>query len=281
MGVLDYLDELGVSVDLLSETLALEEHEILFLTGPPGGFAEVDPGLEMVLLTDPRGFERRTTTFSPERRARGRRRRVGVIDVHAAGLDVHVEVQLRSTYEELLGALERLDPRAEAEPSPAGGALAGLPRETAVELLRELGAARAVTGGAALDELRARLDLPKLAAWNVHHALLRSREAITSAEQSLRSSDAENAYLKLSAAYDALGDAVLAARGEDAERWRQRLPRLCALGPSPFLDRYLDVMLVRRGPSEPLGAFVARQIDEAQTVFRSLKSDAGAPISCG
>jgi hypothetical protein len=229
-----------------------------------------------VLLTDERGFRRRAESFAPESRARGERRRLGVIYLHLAGVDVDVavEVHLRSTYEELLLALDVLDPWS---PEAIGlETLGGLPRDAAVELLFQLGAGRAVTEHDAFEAMRASLDLRKLAAWNIHHALMRSREAIASATQSLRRSDAENAYLKLSAAYDALGDAVLFARGEGADRWRWRLPRLRALGPSPFLERYLDVMLVRRGPSEPLCAFVERQLDAAQTVCERMRDDANA-----
>ena len=73
-----------------------------------------------------------------------------------------------------------------------------------------------------------------------------------------------------------VGDAVLFARGQGSDRWRWRLPKLRALGPSPFLERYLDVMLVRRGPSEPLCAFVARQLDAAQGVAETLRHDTTA-----
>lgn len=280
MGVFGYLEQLGLSVDLLSETLCLEAHEILFSTCPSGGGAEGDSGLDMVLLTDERGFRRRAESFSPERRAHGQRRRVGVIYEHVAGMDLHVEVHLRSTYEALLVAVHALDPWGDGETGAGEGTLGGLPRETAVDLLFQLDAGNALTNAEDFEALRARLDVRKLSAWNVHQALLRSREAIVGAEQSLCRSDAENAYLKLSAAYDALGDAVLFTRGEGAERWTQRLPRLRALGPSPFMERYMDVMLVRRGPSEPLCAFVARQIDAAQSVVKTLRDDASVTLGC-
>lgn len=272
MGVEGYLARHSLSIDALSEALSLEEHEILFFVGPSGesaAFGESD--LDLVLLTDERGFLRRAESFAPESRPRGKRR-VGVIYAHVAGVDAGVEVHLRSTYEDLLVAFEALDPWV---PAAVEGldTLGGLPREAAVEMLFQLGSGRAVTNRSAFDELRARLDLRKLSAWNIHHSLLRSREAIASAAQSLRRSDAENAYLKLSAAYDALGDAVLFARGEGADRSRWRLSKLRALGPSPFLEQYLDVMLVRRAPSEPLGAFVARQLDAAKSVAERLRDD--------
>lgn len=284
MGVLGYLERLGLSIEVLSDALCLEEHEILFSTCPSGGGAEGDAGLDLVLLTDERGFRRRAESFSLERRARGQRRFVGVIYEHVAGMDLHVEVQLLSTYESVLAALEALEPygaviAGEAE-RPAEATLGDLPREAAVDLLFQLGAGHAVVNGAAFEALRARLDLRKLRAWNVHQALLRSRDAIVDAERSLGRSDAENAYLKLSAAYDALGDAVLFTRGEGAERWRQRLPRLRALGPVPFVERYMDVLLVRRGPSEPMCAFVARQIDAAQGVVETVRGDASAALGC-
>lgn len=277
MGVIDCLEKHGLSVEQLEEALSLEEHEILFFTTSPAQTTSgSDSDLDMVLLTDERGFRRRAESFAPERRARGQRRRAGVICERVGGADIDVEVHLRSTYEELLSALEALDPWGCDEPIEGLDCLGSLPRDTAVELLFELGAGRAVTNGEAFEELRSRLDLRKLAAWNIHHALLRCRDAIIDAEQSLRRSDPENAYLKLSAAYDALGDAVLFARGQGSDRWRWRLPKLRALGPSPFLERYLDVMLVRRGPSEPLCAFVARQLDAAQGVAETLRHDTSA-----
>lgn len=279
MGVLGYLKQRGLTIELLSEALCLEEHEVLFFTGPPEG-TTADGELDMVLITDERGFRRRAELFAPDRRARGARRRIGVIYEHVSGVDVDVEVHLRSTYEELLEALSALDPASDAEGVEGEGSLGSVPREAAVDLLFQLGMGRPVVNAGAFEELRSRLDLRKLAAWNVHHALVRSRDAIVDAEQSLRRSDAENAYLKLSAAYDALGDAVLFSRGEGADRWRWRLPKLRALGPTPFLERYLDVMLVRRGPSEPLCAFVARQLDAAQGVAERLRADAGIAPLC-
>jgi hypothetical protein len=277
MGDLGYLEHRGLEAARLEEALCLEEHEILFFTGPPDdNTVDGEPDLDLILLTDERGFRRRAESFAPERRARGQRRRAGVIYEHVAGVDIDVEVHLLSTYEELLEALSALEPWTSTDDADGFDALGSLPREAAVELLFQLGTGRAATNEGAFEELRARLDLRKLSAWNIQHALHRSRSAIADAEQSLRRSDVENAYLKLSAAYDALGDAMLFARGEGADRWRWRLPRLRALGPSSFLDRYLDVMLLRRGPSEPLCAFVARQLDAAQGVAESLRHEAQA-----
>jgi hypothetical protein len=278
MGVDGCLGHCRLSVDELAVALELEEHEILFSSHRSGECSVDDePELGLVLLTDERGFLRRASSFAPESRTRTRRehRRVGMIYTHVGGVDLDVEVHLRSTYEELLRTLEAWSPEAdERESAPECP-----PRDTAVELLFQLGGGRAVVHCQAFEELRARLDLRKLSAWNVHRALLRGQEAIASAAQSLRRSDAENAYLKLSAAYDALGDAVLFARGAGADRSRWTLQTLRTLGPSPFLERYLDVMLVRRGPSEPLSAFVARQLDAAESVADRLRRDASSALA--
>ncbi|MEZ4294982.1 MAG: hypothetical protein R3B70_08385 [Polyangiaceae bacterium] len=272
MGVIGFLEERGLTREQLIESLGVEGQETLFVVGSPSaGAADDECDLEMVLLTSERGFRRRADMLAPEARAGGERRRLGVIYARIDQVDVEVSVHLTATYERLLDALEALDPWSAAGVVEAGDALGGMPREAAVELLHRLHGGRAITNRTAFDALRRRLDLRKLGAWNIHRSLLRGTDALVDARRSLCTADTENAYLKLSAAYDALGDAVLFARGEPIDRWRWRLPRLRALGPSAFLERYLDVMLVRRKPSEPLCDFVARQLDAAQGVAETLR----------
>src|SRR5690349_5500842 len=111
MGVEGYLVERCLSIEALSEALCLEEHEILFCTGPSEDTAtDGESDLGMILVTDVAGFRRRAESFAPDSRARRERKRVGVIYAQVAGVDVDIEVHLRSTYEDLLLALEALDP---------------------------------------------------------------------------------------------------------------------------------------------------------------------------
>lgn len=275
MGVEACLEERGLSFEVLARELSLAPRDIVFVAGSPvDGTADVESDLEVFLLTDERGFAQRAPHFAPDRRAAGRPRRCGVVYERVGGADVEVRVHFAATFEGLLYALETMDPRSDEEAVESVGKPFGLDHDEAVELLHKLRVGKPLANVEAFERLRARLDVRKLSAWNVHHALLRSGDAMAGALVSLRENDVENAYLKLTAVYDALGDAVLYARGQRIDRWKRRAPRLMALGSSSFVDRYLEVTLPRRPPSEPLGAFVERHLEAAGDVVELLRREA-------
>lgn len=270
MGVETFLEQNCLSPELLARGLSLREEEILFVTGPlPGDAGGAESGPEVVLLTDEEGFEDRALRFAPERRSLLLRRRFGVLYQRVGDVDVMVHVLQRATIE---GLLDALDAGAIWAGSPAG-----VDHEAGVELLHRLRRGRALANEEGFERLRERLCAQKLAEWSVHHALARSGDAMAGARTSLEENDPENAYLKLSALYDALGDAVLYSNGQRAGGWQWRLPELRAWGHLPFVDRYLDVKLPRRPPSEPLGAFVERQLEAAGDVVERLRRRTAIP----
>jgi hypothetical protein len=275
MGVETYLREHGLSFELLADRLSLGPEDILFVTGPVvDGTGDSESVLEVVLLTDEAGFRSRAERFVPERRTQQRRRGFGILYERVGAVDLDVEVHLTSTVERLLSALAALNPWSSADVVESFDSLGGAPRDAAVELLHRLRIGQPVWGAAAFEALRSRLDARRFAVWNVHHALIRAKEAMADTRRSLRHDDTENACLKLSVLYDALGDAVLFARGESIDRWVWRLPKLRALGPSAFLRRYLDVRLMRRSPGELPGTFVERQLDAAADFVERLCGEA-------
>lgn len=276
MGVETFLEGRGLSFELLSSRLELDGDDVLFVTGTlvdETGGAESE--LDVHLLTTEQGLRKRAARFAPELRKPHMTRRVGTLYERIGHIELDIEVHLRGTFEALLDALDTLDPWNRADVVDSFESLGGFDRDAAVELLHRLRVGHAAGNAAAFAKLRARLDDRKLAVWNVHHALIRSAEAMAGTRASLRQSDSENAYLKLSALYDALGDAYLFSRGQSIDRWKWRLPRLRALGKSPFLEHYRDVRLMRHGDHETLAEFVERQLEAARLLSEQLRSEVG------
>lgn len=279
MGVESYLEENCLSPERLARGLSLRADDILLITAPVADAAgHGESELELILLTDEDGFAERASRLAPERRARQRLGRCGVLYERVGSADLEVHVLLRGTVEGLLSALHMSHPWS-GDDAPRGvGEHPGVDHDVAVELLQRLRKGRALVHHEAFEEMRSRMCPRRLAAWGVHQALVRSGNAMVGTLSSLQANDVENAYLKLSDLYDALGDAVLYSRGQSADRWKWRLPKLRAFGPTPFADRYLEVKLPRRPPTEPLGAFVERHLTAANDVVERLRREAAIPV---
>jgi predicted nucleotidyltransferase len=276
MGVETYLREHNLSFDLLFERLKKDPKDIVFVTGSIAeGTGDSESDLDVYVLTDARGFQARADDFSPERRTMQRRRRVGIMYDHIGGADLDIEVHLRSSFEDLLDALQALNPWDSGDIALSFGSLGSFEHDTAVEMLHRLRIGEPAGNADEFEQLRRRLDHRRFVVWNVHHAILRSRGAIEDARRSLRQQDDENAYLKVSVLYDVLGDAFLFARGESIDRRKWRLPKLRTLGCQVFLEHYLDVKLSRRNNGESLKAFVVRQIEAAEELVLRLGRDVG------
>ena len=268
-----YLEESCLSPELLARGLSLREGDVLLLAGPgrdTGSPAE--SAVEMILLTDEEGFAEKARRLAPGRRGRQVFGKCGTLIQRVGTADLEVHVLLRASLEVFLESLHAEDPWGGEE--GAAGLGGGVDPDLAVELLHRLRKARPLVNGEAFEAMRGRLCPKRLAAWGVNQALFRTGDAMAGTLSSLEQNDVENAYLKLADLYDALGDAVLYSKGQSADRWKWRLPKLRAFGPTPFVDRYLDVKLPRRPPSEPLGAFVERHLSAANDVVERLRREA-------
>jgi len=275
MGVETYLEGRGLSFELLSDRLKLDEDDVLFVTGSRvEGVGDTESDLDIYLLTTEEGLQKRADRFAPER-CQQQPRRFGILYERIGNLELDIEVHLRRTFDDLLDALQAIDPWDGGDILESYDSLGSVERDAAVELLHRLRTGHPAGNIAAFEKLRGRLDDRKFAVWNVHHALIRSRDAIAGTRRSLRRNDTENAYLRLSALYDALGDAHLFSRNQRVDRWKWRLPKLRALGKSPFLEHYLDVRLMRYDEHESLGQFVERQLEAGRGLAEALRREVG------
>jgi predicted nucleotidyltransferase len=271
MGVEAYLREHNLSFELLFERLARDSRDVVFVTGSIAeGTGDSESDLDVYVLTDEHGFQLRADQFLPGRRTVRQHRRVGVIYEQIGLSDLDIEVHLRTTFDQVLGALQRLNPWDSTDIIESFDSLGGFEHDAAVEMLHRLRIGKPCGNASDFEELRLLLDDRKFIVWNVHRAILRSSGAMENARRSLRREDAENAYLKVSVLYDILGDAFLFARGESIDRWKWRLPKLRTIGCSAFLEHYLDVKLLRRGQGESLRAFVIRQLEAAEALVQKL-----------
>src|SRR5262245_40378167 len=135
MGVESYLEEHGLSLDLLALGLSLDPEDIVFVTGSfVDGTGDTESDLMIHLLTDERGFERRAPRFAHKRRmARREHPRCGVLYERVGSADLEVRVYLKGTFEELLDWLGSVSPKNGEDIVEGFATLRGLDHETAVE----------------------------------------------------------------------------------------------------------------------------------------------------
>lgn len=234
----------GFTLAELRERLELEPGEIAYVTGSLlDDVGDASSDLDVYVLTDTRGFERREPLYTNEERSQQAAQRFGMFYVHVGTAELDVECHLLAKLEELLAALDAYRPADYESVRSSYAFLGRFEHYEAVELLHRLRVAEPIAGAEELAALRRRLDGDKYLLWNVTYNMILAEAGRRGVERYLAGGDPENAYLTLCRRYDALADAYLFAHGGSLDRWKWRLHKLRAQGSSDFLARYREVHL--------------------------------------